>query len=212
VDQTRDSDSSRDHRRLTREQLEMVLTHELAHIRRCDYLVNFAQMLVETLLFYHPAVWWVSGRIRQERRLCCDDMAVRVCGNPISYARALTALGKLRSGAPLIAMGAVGPPLLDRLQWLTGIGVQDNSSTWTGVLVVCTMLTGFALNVDWARGQAPVLPPQFPAPAAPVVKRAPAIKKKTQTPAPKPREENPWISQIIIYNLNRIRQIRCRQT
>jgi len=184
---------------LTPEQLEMVLTHELAHIRRFDYLVNFAQMLAETLLFYHPAVWWVSGRIRQERELCCDDLAVRMCGNPVSYARALTALEKLRSGAPLVAMGAASQPLLYRIQRLTGVRTQDNSSRWTGLLAICTMLACFALNVNWARGQAPVPPPQLPAPAAPVVKKAPATKKKIQAPAPKPREENPWISQIIVY-------------
>src|SRR5205823_480846 len=56
---------------LTPEQLEAVIAHELAHIRRHDYLVNLLQMLVETVLFYHPAVWWVSSRIRHERELCC---------------------------------------------------------------------------------------------------------------------------------------------
>ena len=143
---------------LTPEQLEMVLAHELAHIRRFDYLVNFGQMLVETLLFYHPAVWWVSGRIRQERELCCDDLAVRMCGNPISYARALTALEKLRSDAPLVAMGAASKPLLYRIQRLTGTGTADHSSRWTGILAICTMLACFALNVNWARGQAPSSP------------------------------------------------------
>jgi len=183
---------------LTPEQLEMVLAHELAHIRRFDYLVNLAQMLVETLLFYHPAVWWVSGRIRHERELCCDDIAVRVCGNPISYARALTALEKLRAETPLASMGAASQPLLYRIQRLTGVRTQDNPSRWTGILAICTMLACFALNVNWARGQAPVPPPQLLAPA-PVVKKAPATKKKIQAPAPKPREENPWISQIIVY-------------
>ena len=67
---------------LTPEQLEAMLAHELAHIRRHDYLVNWLQMLVETLLFYHPAVWWISRRIRHERELCCDDLAVSACGAP----------------------------------------------------------------------------------------------------------------------------------
>ena len=113
---------------LTPEQLEMILAHELAHIRRFDYLVNVGQMLVETLLFYHPAVWWVSARIRHERELSCDDVAVRVCGNPISYARALTALEKLRSTEPLVAMGAASRPLLYRIQRLTGGRPRDDSS------------------------------------------------------------------------------------
>jgi beta-lactamase regulating signal transducer with metallopeptidase domain len=84
---------------LTIEQLEAVLAHELAHIRRHDYLVNILQMIVETLLFYHPAVWWVSNRLRIERELCCDDEAVRACGDATVYARALVNLSK-RQVAP----------------------------------------------------------------------------------------------------------------
>ena len=184
---------------LTPEQLEMVLAHELAHIRRFDYLVNLGQMLVETLLFYHPAVWWVSGRIRHERELCCDDMAVRECGNPISYARALTALEKLRTETSLVSIGAASQPLLYRIQRLMGVRTQDTPSRWTGILAICATLACFAWNVNWARGQAPVPPPQLPAPAAPVADKAPASKKKIQAPAPKPHEENPWIGQIIVY-------------
>ncbi len=54
-------------------QIELILLHELAHIRRCDYLVNLLQTSVENLLFYHPVVWWISGVIRAEREHCCDD-------------------------------------------------------------------------------------------------------------------------------------------
>ena len=68
------------------QQLEAILAHELAHIRRHDYLVNLLQTVVETLLFYHPAVWWLSGRIRVERENCCDDLAVSLCGDPYAYA------------------------------------------------------------------------------------------------------------------------------
>jgi len=77
---------------LSASQLEAILAHELAHIRRHDYLVNLLQTLVETLLFYHPAVWWLSGRIRAEREHCCDDLAVSLCGDPIAYASALADL------------------------------------------------------------------------------------------------------------------------
>ena len=77
---------------LSREQIEMILAHELAHIRRHDFFVNLLQATVETLLFYHPAAWWISRRIRVEREHCCDDIAVDVCGNPLQYARALTRL------------------------------------------------------------------------------------------------------------------------
>ena len=69
---------------LAPQQLEAILAHELAHIRRHDYLVNLLQTLVETLLFYHPAVWWLSRRIRIERENCCDDLAVSLCGDPVT--------------------------------------------------------------------------------------------------------------------------------
>ena len=58
-------------------QIEAVLAHELAHIRRHDYAVNLLQTIAETVLFYHPAVWWLSARVRTEREHCCDEVAVR---------------------------------------------------------------------------------------------------------------------------------------
>ena len=82
---------------LTPRQVEAILAHELAHIRRHDYVVNLLQTVVETLLFYHPAVWWLSHRIRVERENCCDDLAVSLCGDPVAYAAALapaTSLGE----------------------------------------------------------------------------------------------------------------------
>ena len=81
---------------LPAEYLEALLLHELAHIRRQDYLVNMLQSVAEALLFYHPAVWWVSGHIRAERELCCDDVAVSVFGNALTYASALAHLESCR--------------------------------------------------------------------------------------------------------------------
>jgi len=85
-------------------QLEAILAHELAHIRRHDYLVNLLQTLVETLLFYHPAVWWLSHRIRVERENCCDDLAVSLCGDPYAYAKALADLEELRADSGHLAL------------------------------------------------------------------------------------------------------------
>jgi beta-lactamase regulating signal transducer with metallopeptidase domain len=79
---------------LTPQMMEAILAHELAHIRRHDYLLNMLQTAIETLLFYHPAVWWVGRKIRQERENCCDDLAVTACGDALIYARALTALSR----------------------------------------------------------------------------------------------------------------------
>ena len=101
---------------MTPEQIEMVLAHELAHIRRHDFLVNLLQAVVETLMFYHPAVWWMSRRVRIERENCCDDLAVAVCGNPIQYARALTRLEELRANTLPVVVAANGGSLLDRIR------------------------------------------------------------------------------------------------
>src|SRR5215469_5166318 len=87
---------------LTEEQLEMVIAHELAHIRRLDSFVNLFQIGVETLLFYHPAVWWVSQRIRIEREHCCDDEAVSICGSAVNYARALALMEEWRAAPALL--------------------------------------------------------------------------------------------------------------
>lgn len=97
--------------------LDAILAHELAHIRRHDYLANLLQTLIETLLFYHPAVWWISTSIRQEREHCCDDIAVRIVGNAREYGAALAAMEELRLPAEL-AMAAGGGSLLKRIQRL----------------------------------------------------------------------------------------------
>lgn len=102
------------------EHLEAVLAHELAHVRRCDYLVNLIQGVVETVLFYHPVVWWVSAQMRLEREQCCDDVASRACGGALPYARALTALETMRDAAPTPAVAATGGSLLQRIKRLTG--------------------------------------------------------------------------------------------
>jgi len=84
---------------LNTEQVEALLIHELAHVRRHDYLVNLLQSAIEGLLFYHPAVWWVSHVIRTEREHCCDDAVVAVRGDARGYAGALAALETLRAPA-----------------------------------------------------------------------------------------------------------------
>jgi bla regulator protein blaR1 len=88
--------------------LEALIAHELAHVRRHDYLVNLLQTFAETLLFYHPAVWWLSARIRVEREQCCDDLAIAATGDARSYARALMRLEEMRGAAPALAVAAAG--------------------------------------------------------------------------------------------------------
>ena len=141
---------------LTPEQLETILAHELAHIRRYDYLVNLLQIVIETLLFYHPAVWWASARIRHERELCCDDAAVRACRDAVCYARALTRLERLRLVNPGLghdlAMGSTDGALAYRIRRLTGTSEQSPSRC-TGIVVLALALVCSSLSVNWARGQ-----------------------------------------------------------
>jgi beta-lactamase regulating signal transducer with metallopeptidase domain len=111
---------------LTPAQLEAVIAHELAHVRRYDYLVNLLQTAAETLLFYHPAVWWVSRRARAEREHACDDAAARCVGDVLLYARSLAALEQLRaissSRAAALAVAADGGSLMRRIQRLVKPG------------------------------------------------------------------------------------------
>jgi beta-lactamase regulating signal transducer with metallopeptidase domain/protocatechuate 3,4-dioxygenase beta subunit len=125
-------------------QLEAVIAHELAHIRRHDYLVNLLQTTVETLLFYHPVMWWLSRRIRLEREHCCDDVAVQVCGDRVTYARALADLEEMRSAVPALGMAATGGPLVGRVRRLLGLPPQHDGDALTW-LVVAALLTALSL-------------------------------------------------------------------
>ena len=104
---------------LTPEQVEAILLHELAHIRRHDYLVNLFQVVVESLLFHHPATWWISAQIRREREHCCDDIAVsRYTAK--NYVSALLALEQRRQPMANAMVAATGGTLLDRAERLLG--------------------------------------------------------------------------------------------
>ncbi len=126
---------------LTPDQLEAILAHELAHIRRYDYLVNLLQTVIETLLFYHPAVWWVSRQIRIERENCCDDMAVAVCGDALVYARALTKVERLRKARLELAVTANGGLLMNRISRLVGAPLAHSNRAAGLVTCVIAILT-----------------------------------------------------------------------
>ena len=129
---------------LTPRQVEAILAHELAHIRRHDFLINLLQTLGETALFYHPAVWWISSRIRTEREHCCDDVAVSVCGDAREYAAALTELASWSMAHPPLAMAATRGPLLNRVRRLLRLEESDRrfGRTTLAVAVVLTTLVG----------------------------------------------------------------------
>ncbi|RLS74409.1 MAG: hypothetical protein DWI00_09380 [Planctomycetota bacterium] len=128
---------------LTSSQLEAVLAHELAHVRRHDWLINTLQVIAETLLFYHPAVWWLSSRIREERELCCDDIALSLDVDKAVFARTLLTLEELRQKAMVPAMAATGGDLTARVRRLLITPHTTPSSgggTIMGMLVVLMSL------------------------------------------------------------------------
>lgn len=127
---------------LTPEQLEAILAHELAHIRRWDCLVQALQAVMETLLFYHPAVWWVSRQIRQESEQCCDDLAVGICGDRRGYAHALAKVAEFGARGPALAAGATGGKLLPRIRRLLGAetaGALSFGRCLSGALALVTL-------------------------------------------------------------------------
>lgn len=153
---------------LTPAQLESILAHELAHVRRCDYLVNLGQCLVETLLFYHPAVWWVSAQVRVERENCCDDLAVASCGDPGLYVEALATLETLRDG-PAMGMAATGGTLVSRVRRLLGQPPKGGGSqAW-----IAAVILGMAVLVWSAAQRTAVAEPERPAEALLRLENAP---------------------------------------
>ncbi len=136
---------------LTAQQLESLLAHELAHIRRYDYLVNMLQTVVEILGFYHPAVWWLSHKIRVERENCCDDLAVNVCGDKMRYARALAEMERIRSSQPEFALAANGGNLFTRICRLIGKGSAPKPRfNWAAALIAALLILALAIPTTLA--------------------------------------------------------------
>ena len=165
---------------LTSSQLEAVLAHELAHVRRHDWLINTLQVIAETLLFYHPAVWWLSSLIRQERELCCDDIALGLDVDKAVFARTLLTLEELRQKAMVPAMAATGGDLTARVRRLL-ITPHTTPSPGSGsifgmsvvVMSLVLMLTSLtAANRDESK----------------VVSPAPDTKLSDENSSPKPDE------------------------
>ncbi len=140
---------------LSSEQLEAILAHELAHIKRFDYLLNILQTIVEILGFYHPAVWWVSHKIRTERENCCDDLAVGILGDRVCYARALTSMEEIRAGRGQLAVAASGGNLSKRICRLVGKDSAEKTGfSWipatTAILLILALVipTTLALTTN----------------------------------------------------------------
>ncbi len=144
-------------------QLETIIAHELMHIRRFDYLVNFAQSFVEILFFYHPCVWWISTKIRQERECACDDAVLQSLENAqFTYANALANLEAFRHTAkqnePQFSVAANGGKLMNRIERIVKKETKRSevqNSLWSASLTSMLILA-FLVSVFWANAQADV--------------------------------------------------------
>ncbi len=182
---------------LSADQLEAVLAHELAHIRRADYLWNILQTMIETLFFFHPAVWYVGANLRQQRELCCDDIAI-ASSDPVIYATALLALEEHRARIVSLHSRGNGLPLalaldghqsrftlLSRIARILGEPMESSTSTRAltpfSILGVCAALAFFAIPIPQVLAS---LRPTALTPLAPATqaKPTPAIAAAPVTP------------------------------
>lgn len=150
-------------------QLEMLILHELAHIRRHDYLVNFLQTLIELLFFFHPSVHWIGKQMRNEREYCSDDIAVQHCGDAIAYAHTLTDTASLCAKnhfhtIPTMAMAASGGDLKARVLRLVDhhCAPSNNTSKWLAAISLLLALTLLSINQLLTMPFAQQLNDQFP--------------------------------------------------
>ncbi|MFA6187054.1 MAG: M56 family metallopeptidase [Phycisphaerae bacterium] len=148
---------------LSGEQIAAILAHELAHIKRCDYLVNILQTVVEILGFYHPAVWWISNKIRYERENCCDDIAVKVTGDNVNYASALATMEEIRFGQSQLAVAASGGNLFNRICRLLGKDSANESkaslstrlkTSWVPSVIAVILIGALAVTAVMAVSKA----------------------------------------------------------
>jgi beta-lactamase regulating signal transducer with metallopeptidase domain len=163
-------------------QVEALLAHELAHVRRYDYLVNLVQSAAEALLFYHPAVWWVSRRVRADRELCCDDLTIAVCDRLV-YATALTDLATLAS--PGLALAATDGDLVGRVRRILG-RADERPVVRAGVmpLLVIALVAGLVIPATLASATgAPAAGPAGDGDAV-VARMVPAAPQTAPTPTP----------------------------
>jgi beta-lactamase regulating signal transducer with metallopeptidase domain len=153
-------------------EIELLLAHELAHVRRFDYLVNLLQTVVETLFFYHPVTWWISRRIRQERENVCDDLVASGVTERLAYAKVLLRLESLRLPGESFACAANGGSLLQRIQRLLGQPAPTSGMGFPLLLVLVSILgvitAGSVVKAqDAASTQSKIIPVAQPVPAVP---------------------------------------------
>jgi len=174
---------------LSPQQLEAVIVHELAHIKRLDCFVNLFQIAVETVLFYHPAVWWVSRCVRVERENCCDDIAVSVCGNVTEYAKALAVIETWRA-TPAILLAANSASLKSRIARLIGFDIIARSSIPRAGLAALGVLCAAGVLLAGSAFHSTLTPPLPPAPPSAPRVVVPAAPENPPPPPPAMTEQD----------------------
>jgi cytohesin len=136
------------------EMLEAIIAHEMAHIRRFDLWINLGQRVIETLLFYHPAIWWLSSQLRSERELCCDELAITATGERLTYASALESAGTARFEAEQqslsIAFGHRRNSMLGRVRHVLGLPpTAPDSRFWLAGAIAAVVLVVLAMPITF---------------------------------------------------------------
>jgi GWxTD domain-containing protein len=179
-------------------QIESILLHELAHIRRHDYLVNLLQIVVEGLVFYHPAVWWISGVIRAERENCCDDLVVATQGDAFAYAAALTALEQNRGAVREAVLAATGGSLVKRVRRLL-VQPEGPRAALTPVFSAAILTIMMVAALAAWQTSAPPRPPAPAVPPAPAPVRLLAQAQQAPAPVPLVTPYTKWVIEDVAY-------------
>jgi beta-lactamase regulating signal transducer with metallopeptidase domain len=164
---------------MPREELEAVIAHELGHIRRWDYLCNLVQTAVESMLFFHPAVWWLSRTVRERREVCCDEIAVRSCSDAAVYARALLRLEEQRTVRLQLAMAfdGCGGSLLGRVRKVLGedMALEGKMTSGTSVAAIGALVLTLLLGPKISEAVATPMSTRMQPVVAHVMKNLPAV-------------------------------------
>jgi beta-lactamase regulating signal transducer with metallopeptidase domain len=184
--------------------LDAVIAHELAHVRRWDLWANLLQRLVETLLFYHPAVWWLSRRASLLREMCADDLAVQATGDRTTYASVLEHLGRRRLKLPTpqlaACIGGRRMALLDRVRNVMGVAPSHERLRWwpAGLLALLAPLGLWLVSLGMAQSQ-PADEEKAVSPESPSAKpsaSSPGVSQPAKTSAKAAKGPVPTIDQI----------------
>jgi bla regulator protein blaR1 len=137
---------------IPRNQIEAIVAHELAHIRRNDYIINVIQTIIETVFFFHPAVWYLSSKISNERENCCDDIALTVCDGSLVYAKALVSIQdlSLRKHYAAVAFSGRKKHLLNRIKRM--IMKPKGKSNFTDKIIAATIILSAIVALSFTYG------------------------------------------------------------